>query len=939
MSSDAIEVVNATTHNLRGVSCSLPHRRLTVVTGLSGAGKSSLAFDTVYAEGQRRYLQTFSTYVRSFLDRMPRPPVDRISHLVPCVALPQHNPVTQPRSTVATVTELSAYLALLLTAVGRVECATCARPVWPTTPADAEARLLEGYVGQRVLLVADVRPEADEGMAACLARLLREGHARALLGGAQRRIEELGAGDVEGLGALPVIVDRLVVEGGTPRLRDSLERALQLGEGSAYAHDPDGVRLAAFYADWRCDGCGEAYVAPTPPLFSPQTPLGACPRCAGYGRAMGIDWAKVVPDPSRSVAGGAVEPLRTPRGRNFQIALEQLCLRHDVDIDRPWRRLDPEAQALVRDGDPVFGGVRAFFDTLAKEAPSFETTRLLSQYRAYTACEPCRGTGLSSAARAVRLRGHDLGDLLALDLEALRDWFGAVELDAAELARAGEVPAHVRRRLDTLVAIGLGYLPAGRQTRTLSAGEYQRIQLSGCLDRGLVDTCYVLDEPTAGLHPRDSARLLRALEELRDLGNTLVVVEHELALIEAADHVVELGPGAGEGGGRVIFEGPPRALAGSDTPTGRALAERGRRVGPPPLRPDPAGWIRVRGARSNNLRDADADLPIGRLSAVTGVSGSGKSSLVFDVLLDAARRATAGDAATDLQRCDAVEGLERFRRVVAMDRDTLAPGVRSTILTSSGVLEPLRVAFAATEAARERGLTPMHFSANVRGGRCERCEGLGFERVDMHFMADVEVPCEACEGRRFQPRVLEVRLRGASIHELHELSVDQALRTFGTIPEVRESLAPIAEVGLGYARLGQPVRALSGGERQRLRIAKFLAEGARADAGDPDATALGATLYLFDEPSVGLHAEDVAVLARLFRRMTELGDTVVVVEHDLALVAACDWVVDLGPEAGRGGGALVVQGPPPDVARHAASHTGAYLSRVLAIGDTLPAPP
>lgn len=938
MSSDAIEVVNATTHNLRSVSCSLPHHRLTVITGLSGAGKSSLAFDTVFAEGQRRYLQTFSTYVRSFLDRMPRPPVDRIAHLVPCVALSQHNPVTQPRSTVATVTELSAYLALLLTAVGTVECPTCKRTVTPTTPDDARARLLHENIGQRVLVVAEVRPEADETMPACLARLMREGHARALLAGEQRRLEELAAADVEALGALPVIVDRLVVEDGSPRLRDSLERALQLGEGCATAHDAAGARVAAFHADWRCDGCAEAYVAPTPPLFSPQTPLGACPRCAGYGRAMGIDWAKVVPDPARSVAGGAIEPLRTPRGRNFQIALEQLCLRGDVDIDAPWRRLSPEAQALVRDGDAIFGGVRAFFETLAKEAPSFENTRLLSQYRSYTGCEACAGTGLSRAARAVRLRGRDLGDLLALDLEALRDWFGAVELDAGERARAGEVPVHVRRRLETLVAIGLGYLPAARQTRTLSAGEYQRIQLSGCLDRGLVDTCYVLDEPTAGLHARDSARLLRALEELRDLGNTLVVVEHELALIEGADHVIELGPGAGEGGGRVLFEGTPSALAERDTPTGRALAGRG--LGEvPAARSEPETWVRLRGARSNNLRDVDADLPVGRLSAVTGVSGSGKSSLVFDVLLDAARRATAGDTSADAQRCDAVEGLDRFDRVVAMDRDTLAPGVRSTILTSSGVLEPLRVAFAATEAARERGLTPMHFSANVRGGRCERCEGLGFERVDMHFMADVEVPCEVCEGRRFQPRVLEVELRGRSIHELHDMSVDDALRTFGSIDEVRACLASVAEVGLGYARLGQPLRTLSGGERQRLRIAKFLGEGARAAAGDPDAAAFGGTLYLFDEPSVGLHAEDVAVLARLFRRMTELGDTVVVVEHDLALIAACDWIVDLGPEAGRLGGTLVVQGPPRVVADHPASHTGAYLSRALTNGATLAAPP
>jgi len=916
---DVIEVIGATTHNLKSVDCSFPHRALTVVTGVSGSGKSSLAFETLYAEGQRRYLQTFSSYARQYLDKVSRPPVDAIRHLLPSVALQQHNPVTQPRSTVGTVTEVSSYLALLFTGIGQVHCDRCDRVVSPATPPTIADALLAAAEGQRVVLTGTASLQGDDddrSAGQILAGLASEGHTRIWREGAAVRLEDCDADALLGAASVEVLVDRLRLKGRAQRLFDSCEAALRLGRGTLDAHLVDSERTLRFHADWLCNGCDRAFEAPTPPLFSFNTPLGACPKCSGFGRAMGIDWDRVVPDAQRSIAGGAVAPMQHPRGRNHQLGLEQLCLRHDISIDAPWAALDASQRRRVIDGDETYGGVRAFVASLEQDRTNPDIAALLARCRSYTTCDRCEGTRYSANARAVRIRGRHAGELGDTPLGDLADFFTELNLDEAEVARSALVLEQVERRLTSLVRIGLGYLTLSRLTRTLSAGEYQRILLSGCLNRGLVDTCYVLDEPTAGLHARDSRRLLAALKELCELGNTVVVVEHEPEIIKGADRVVELGPTGGNRGGHVLYEGGVSALRDTDTPTGAAL--RGEIEVAEPSGRELARWIEVIGARVHNLKHVDARFPRGAVTMVTGVSGSGKSSLVFDVLCPSARRLIEQKRPVDARLCDEVTGLDGIAGIIAMDRDTLSPGVRSTVLTSSGVLEPIRKALAATDEAKGRGLTPFHFSTNVRGGRCDRCAGLGVERVDMHFMADVEVTCDACLGRRFKPHVLEIELRGLTIDQIHHTTVAEALCAFDEMPAVIGPLVELDAVGLGYLELGQPVRTLSGGERQRLRIARHLAERKRGEEDE--------TLFLFDEPSVGLHPSDVAVLSRVFRRLADAGQTVIAVEHNLELVASADWVVDLGPEGGVEGGSVVVAGPPAVVGDTAESHTGRFLS-------------
>ena len=913
-----IAVRGATLHNLKSVDCDIPHGRLTVVTGVSGSGKSSLAFDTVFAEGQRRYLQTFSTYTQQFLDRVKKPPVEALRNMLPAVALRQHNSITQPRSTVGTVTEISDYLGLLFTGAGVIECRACGTPVQEDTPATVAAELCGDLFGHRIVLFSPVELLRD-GAVDQVAELMRDGYGRVLEDGVIRRLEQAPPAWLQARNSLAVIIDRLRVDTPSLRLSDAIERGFALGSGEIGVLDADEGASRNYFRDLRCNSCGETYQKPSAPLFSFNSPLGACGRCSGHGRAMGLDNNRIIPNPRRSIAAGAILPFQEHRGRSAQRALKEFCRRRRIPLDQSWNRLTTEQQEEIFAGDEMFAGVRGFFRVLEGERHNPSSAALLARYRSYTTCGDCGGSRLSRNARAVGVRGRNIADLSDLSIAQLHDFLRGLELTDLERASSGEVIDAITRRLATLVVMGVGYISLQRMTRSLSSGELQRIQLSACLNRGLVDTCYVLDEPTAGLHPRDTGKLVEVLRALCGLGNTVLVVEHDHMVIEAADHLIELGPVGGEEGGYVLFEGSLEGLRETNTPTSKALAT------PPTIARHGAAsfgsWLSIRGASANNLKNVDVRFPRKMLTSVTGVSGSGKSTLVFDVLEASVKSILERNRPPDPRLCAGLTGAQHFHALVAMSQTTLSSTVRSTVLTRSGALEPIRKSLSDTSAARARALTPLHFSANVKGGRCEACEGLGIQRVDMHFMADVHVVCESCTGRRFKDVVLEAELCGKNIDQIHKLTVDEAIQCFSSIPEIVLCLEPIAQVALGYLRLGQPIRTLSGGEAQRLRIAEHIVQAERARESGP-------TLFLFDEPSIGLHQADTAVLIRLFRELCELGNTVIVVEHNLDIIAASDWVVDLGPEAGDEGGFVVSCGEPQEIAACVDSRTGAALRTV-----------
>lgn len=907
---DAIRVHSANTHNLKSVSCRFPHRALTVVTGVSGSGKSSLAFDTLYAEGQRRYIQTFSTYAQQFLERIKKPAVEAIRNLPPAVALRQHNAISQPRSTIGTLTEIHDYLGLLYTALGEVLCPWCDVAVVPQTPHTIADVLLDQHSGTRAVFTAQVavwKGDAEGHRA----ELLRDGFGRIIVSDAVIRLEEATAAHLA-MDHWSLLVDRVQLGERTTRLLEAIEQGLAIGQGGLDVWFPDEAERRRFFRDWRCDQCERAFHQPSPQLFSFNTPLGACGKCSGFGRAMGLDRRRVVPNPRRSLAGGAVAPYQTDRGAGVQRAMELFATRAGIPLDCSWSHLTADQREAIFRGDELYTGVVGFFKALDDDRFSPASASILAKFRSYTECDACDGSRLSLAARAVHIAGHQLGELTHL---ALDDLAPRVATLVPEGSHDGvhDVLSAITTRARTLCRLGLHYLTLGRMTRTLSSGEYHRARLATCLNRGLVDTCYVLDEPTAGLHDADGARLVEVVQELVALGNTVVVVEHDERVIRAADHVIELGPVGGQDGGRLLCEGPVAAVLASDTPTGTALGRRAEAR----VRRDPGGRLTVRGASLHNLQDVTASLPTGCLTAVTGVSGSGKSTLVFDVLEKAVRPLIERGQRPSQTLCDEVSGAQAFDQVIAMGHGGSQATARSTVLTRSGALDVLRKTFAETRQSLEKGLTPMHFSTNVRGGRCEACQGLGVQRIDMHFMGDLEVPCEVCEGRRFSPRVLEVRLAGKSIHHVHQMTVQEAVDVFSSTQGLVDALQPVCEVGLGYLRLGQSVRTLSGGEAQRLRIAEHLAASARK----PTRTAL----FLFDEPTVGLHRTDTDLLIGLLHRLCDQGHTCVVVEHNLQLIAAADWVIDMGPEGGAGGGQIVAEGPPETIGSCPQSQTGAAL--------------
>jgi excinuclease ABC subunit A len=956
-----IVVRGARTHNLKNVDLTLPARSLIVMTGVSGSGKSSLAFDTIYAEGQRRYVESLSAYARQFLERMEKPDIDSIEGICPAIAIRQKNSIRNPRSTVGTTTEIHDYLRLLYARVGRTYCRNCGREVIRETAEVVARRLGELPEGSRILIGFDmpvivssplpptvevdeeepasvegadeapspqpVLPDLVDPVAETLAALRRKGFGRIYVGGQTVSIDEIDPATLKDHPSLQVIVDRLKIEGDLrTRLTDSIETAYVEGGGAAFAIELKGEGAAVvhrFSERFECRECNIPYEVPQPRLFSFNNPFGACPVCHGFGNIIELDMGLVVPDPSKSIQENAVEPWSKPHYR-AQLTELKRAARGRVRLDVPWVDLTDDEKRFVIEGDGAsFEGVKGFFRWLERKKYKVHVRVFLSRYRGYLTCPECNGARLRREARDVKVGARTIDVVCALTVREVDAFFASLELSEKEVEIADKVLREIRKRLGFLRDVGLDYLTLDRLSSTLSGGESQRINLATSLGSALVDTLYVLDEPSIGLHSRDNERLITILRQLRDQGNTVLVVEHDADMIKVADTVVDMGLGAGEQGGRVVFSGPLSALLQEPRSLTAKYLRDELAIPIPSTRRKPTNQrIRILGASEHNLKTVDAEVPLGMLTCVTGVSGSGKSTLVHDVIYAALKRAK-GDWDRRVGAHRKLEGAEFVTDVVLVDQAPIGRTPRSNPVTYLKAFDPIRELFAATKDARSRGLTASHFSFNVPGGRCEACEGEGEVKVEMQFLADVFVPCEQCEGKRFKPQVLEVKYRGRSVDQVLDLTVREALAFFSSSPKVLRRLQVLDEIGLGYLRLGQPATTLSGGEAQRIKIAAHLS----SQSGDR-------VLYILDEPTTGLHFDDIAKLLAAFRKLLQAGHSLLVIEHNLDVIKTADWIIDLGPEGGEEGGQIIATGTPEQIVQNPASHTGRYLRDVLASGRT-----
>jgi excinuclease ABC subunit A len=941
---DTLRVRGARVHNLKNITVEIPHNAITVVTGVSGSGKSSLAFDTIYAEGQRRYVESLSAYARQFLERMEKPEVDEISGIAPAVAIRQKNSTRNPRSTVATATEIYDYLRLLFARCGQTFCIKCGAQVRKDSPDEIATRILslapgrKFYVLYRFRIAASQAPAGSkraskkalapsaEALRQALLDLQKRGFNRLYQAG---RVHEFSSPetllDVDFSKAVYVLVDRLAVNPESrSRLVDSIEICYREGQGEAileFIADSEGqsAEQLTFNERFECKNDGTVYQEPEPRLFSFNNPYGACPRCQGFGNTIDFDLSLVVPDPGKSLDEGAIEPWTKPRYRGILHELKQWARKRGIATNVPWRQLSAEQRRLILEGDPDndYDGVKGFFQWLERKKYKLHVRVFLSRYRGYATCPECRGTRLRAEARAVRIVGKSITDVCKFTVKEARAFFSGLQLSEAQLQIADKIMEEIRTRLQFLDEVGLDYLALDRLTSTLSGGESERIQLATSLGSHLVGALYVLDEPSIGLHPRDTQRLIDILKSLRDLGNTVLVVEHDPDTIQAADRIIDLGPGAGELGGKLLFAGSYTAMLDEHKSlTGRYLSGE-LRIPVPNVRHKPAGeFLRIFGANLHNLQNLDLMIPLRTLTVVTGVSGSGKSTLVHDVLYKALAAKRVGGSIKEF--CDRLEGDTNLREVVIVDQSPIGRTPRSNPATYLKAFDAIREVFADTPDAKRRGYAAGHFSFNVPGGRCETCQGDGTVTVEMQFLADVELICEECRGTRFKSGVLEVRFHGKNIHEVLQLTVREALAFFVNVPKVVSKLRILNEIGLGYLRLGQSATTLSGGEAQRLKLASHLTQ-----------TDNEGILYILDEPTTGLHFDDIAKLLSAFRKLFDGGASLLVIEHNLDVIKSADWLIDLGPEGGDRGGKVVATGTPEQVARNMQSHTGRFLARVL----------
>jgi len=953
---EAIQVRGARVHNLKNISFSIPHNAITVVTGVSGSGKSSLAFDTLYAEGQRRYIESLSAYARQFLERIEKPDVDEIIGIAPAISIRQKNSTRNPRSTVATATEIYDYLRLLYARVGHTFCFHDGEEVRKDTLDEIAAKVMALPEGRRFyvlyLLNLNLSPEvgptpanAPQEPAAprvrkspkpnvnatreALISLRKRGFNRLYQAG---RVFEFSAPevllDVDFTKPVYVLVDRLALASDIrSRLVDSIEICYREGRGEAVLEFvPDETAAPGAPAErlnfserFACRKCRTLYQEPEPRLFSFNNPYGACPRCQGFGNTIDFDLDRVIPDKKLSLNDGAIEPWTKPRFRQLLIDMRRFAKVKGIPLDVPFRDLTAAQRDAIVEGDrrEDFVGVKGFFAWLERKKYKLHVRVFLSRYRGYALCPECNGTRLRPEARAVKIVGRSITEVCRMTVKEIRPFFDCLKLSPAETVIAEKVLEEIQQRLRFLEEVGLDYLTLDRLTSTLSGGETQRIQLATSLGSNLVGALYVLDEPSIGLHPRDTNRLIQILKGLRDLGNTLLVVEHDPDTILAADNVLDLGPGAGEHGGSLTFAGTrDEMLADPQSLTGRYL--RGElRIAVPARRRKPQGkFLRIYGAHSHNLKNIDLMIPLGLLVAVTGVSGSGKSTLVYDVLYKALQARRTG--ANWQECCDRIEGDAGLNGVEMIDQSPIGRTPRSNPATYMKAFDPIREVFASTPEAKKRGLAPGHFSFNIPGGRCEACQGDGTVTVEMRFLADVDLVCEECRGTRYKSSVLDVRYKEKNIHDVLQMTVRESLTFFAPYPKVASRLRVLEEVGLGYLRLGQSATTLSGGEAQRLKLAAHLTR--QENKG---------VLYIFDEPTTGLHFDDIQKLLTAFRKLMDGGASVLIIEHNLDVIKSADWIIDLGPEGGDAGGRVVAVGTPEQVARNSQSLTGQFLAPVL----------
>jgi excinuclease ABC subunit A len=945
---DSIRIRGARTHNLKNLNLELPRNRLVVITGLSGSGKSSLAFDTLYAEGQRRYVESLSAYARQFLQLMEKPDVDLIEGLSPAIAIEQKAAAHNPRSTVGTVTEIHDYLRLLFARAGTPYCPEHGLALQAQTVAQMVDHALALPEDTRLMVLAPVVAARKGEQSGLLDELRAQGFTRVRIDGVVHELDAAPRLRRNAKHTVDVVIDRVRAHADSrQRLAESLETALRHADGRAVVCEIDSGKEHLFSARFSCPACDYALAELEPRLFSFNNPLGACPRCDGLGVVEFFDPKRIVAHPNLSLASGAIRGW--DRRNHFYYSMLQSLARHyGFDIEQPWEMLDERVQGLILNGsgrekiafqylsergrssvrEHAFEGVLPNLERRYRETDSPVVREELAKFVNSRACPECGGARLRREARHVRLVGRTIFEVSAWPLHRTLEFFSTLKLEGAKGQVAERIVREIANRLEFLINVGLDYLALERSAATLSGGEGQRIRLASQIGSGLTGVMYVLDEPSIGLHQRDNARLIDTLKRLRDLGNSVVVVEHDEEAIRAADHVIDMGPGAGEAGGRIIVEGSPsQVIASAASLTGRYLS-RELSIAVPRLRNRPnKNRIVVKGARGNNLKDVELALPLGLLVCITGVSGSGKSTLINDTLYAAVARSLYGSSIEPAPH-DSIGGIELVDKVISVDQSPIGRTPRSNPATYTGLFTPIRELFAGVSEARQRGYDAGRFSFNVKGGRCEACQGDGVTRVEMHFLPDIYVACDVCHGKRYNRETLEVRYKGRNIHEVLELTAAEAAGFFSAVPAIARKLGTLIDVGLGYVRLGQSATTLSGGEAQRVKLSL---EISKRDTGR--------TLYILDEPTTGLHFHDIKLLLEVLNRLRDAGNTVVVIEHNLDVIKTADWIIDLGPEGGDGGGRIVAEGTPEQVATNPESHTGRYLAHALGANTAKSRPP
>ncbi|MCU1296322.1 MAG: Excinuclease subunit [Acidobacteriaceae bacterium] len=966
MSTESIVVRGARVHNLKNIDFDIPHNSLTVVTGVSGSGKSSLAFDTIYAEGQRRYVESLSAYARQFLERIEKPDADLIDGIAPAVAIRQKNTTRNPRSTVGTATEIYDYLRLLFARVGRTYCANCGAEVKRDTVDEVADAVLALGEGTRVqvffpLQTAQNPVAAPEKKKARTSKKKSGAKVSALSDTLKARLLELRTKgfnrlyqngqifefstpesllDLNFSEPVFLLVDRLSVSRESrARIVDAIESGYrESGEvifETAPRDEQAAVRLR-FSQRFECKHCNLRYEDPEPRLFSFNNPFGACARCQGFGNTIDFDLGLVIPDTSKTLNDGAIDPWTKPKHRALFIEMKRFARQAEIPLDLPWIALDPGQKRMIIEGANGFIGIKGFFGNLERKKYKLHVRVFLSRYRGYSLCSDCGGARLRTEARQVKINGKNICDVSCMTVEEASAFFDNLQLTKEEVGIAEKLLQEIQERLRFLNDVGLEYLTMDRLSSTLSGGEAQRIQLATSLGSRLVGTLYVLDEPSIGLHTRDTHRLIKILHNLRDLGNTILVVEHDPDVMQASDRILDLGPGAGENGGRVIAEGTYEEIKKMPSSlTGRYLSHELRIQMPTARRKPTKEQIEIYGARLHNLKNVDVKIPLSMIVAITGVSGSGKSTLLHDVLyqaLAAAKRQFNGTALPGVG-WDRLEGDDLIDEVVLVDQSPIGRTPRSNPVTYIKAFDGIRDLFACLPESTKRGFTAGHFSFNIPGGRCETCQGDGTVTVEMQFLADVELVCEECKGTRYKPQVLDIRYRGKNIHEVLGLTVKEALQFFAGNQKIVDKLRVLEEVGLGYLRLGQSATTLSGGEAQRMKLAAHLQPASResglTSSGSNGKRRRIRTLYILDEPTTGLHFDDVSKLLSAFRRLIDAGGSILVIEHNLEVIKTADWVIDLGPEGGERGGHVVGSGPPEFIAQLPNSYTGKFLARIL----------